>query len=114
MLEEKWEQIVEMVKKNFKSASLTSEDLLVTTMDGQQKQGTQDILTFESPNGRFKLVRENRPLILEKKEHYSHRQGDTARTQYKLSDTEFTHKLRVFKDQGFDDWEEVTLESLGL
>lgn len=114
MLEEKWEQIVELAKRNFKNVSLTSEDLVHQTEDGPVKQGTQDILIFENPAGRFKLVRENRPLILEKKEHYSHRQGDTARTEYKYAEGEFTHKLKVYKDIGFEDWDEITLDKLGL
>jgi hypothetical protein len=71
-------------------------------------------LIFENGQGKFKVVRENRPLILEKKMHYSHRPGDTARTEYKLSETEVTHKLRVYKEVDFDEWEEVTLDKLGL
>ena len=45
---------------------------------------------------------------------YSHRQGDTAHSEYKLSETEFSHRIRVYKEEGFDDWEEVTLDKLGL
>jgi hypothetical protein len=114
MTEEKWQQLVDAAKKNFSHVQLSTEDLLVTTQDGQQKQGTQDVLQFENASGSFKLVRENRPAVLEKKEHYSHRQGDTARVEYKVSDTDFSHKLRVYKEDSMGEWEEVTLDRLGL
>ncbi len=114
MTDEKWEQIVEMAKKHFQGAKLSTEDLMADTPDGPTKQGTQDVLVFENPSGRFKLVRENRPVVLEKKQFSSHRAGESARTEYKFSDTEFSHKLKVYKEVGFEDWEEVTLDKLGL
>lgn len=114
---------MQMARKNFRDVSLRTEDLMMDTPqyhsvrgepDGPVKQGTQDVLIFENPVGRFKLVRENRPVVLEKKQFYSHRAGDSARTEYKLSDTEFSHKLKVYKEVGFEEWEEVTLDRLGL
>lgn len=114
MIEEKWQQLVEAAQKHFKNVSLTREDLIMDTQDGPVKQGTQDILIFENTSGKFKLVRENRPVVLEKKEMYSHRAGQSAQTQYKFSDTEFSHKICVFKEVGFDEWDEVTLDKLGL
>jgi len=114
MQDEKWEQLVDAAKKHFKNVSLTHEELVVENQDGPQKQGTQDVLVFENPAGRFKLIRENRPAVLEKKEIYSHRAGQSAQTQYKFSGTEFSHKLKVFKEVDFDEWEEVTLDKLGM
>ena len=85
------------------------------TSDGPQKQGNQDVLIFEHPSGgKYKLVRENRPVVLEKKELYSHRAGQGAQTQYKFSETEVSHKLKVYKEIDFDEWEEITLDKLGL
>jgi len=115
MIDEKWKQLVDAARKNFKNAELSHEDLIVQTADGPQKRGTQDILIFDHPaGGRYKLVRENHPVVLEKKEFFSHRAGDTARTEYKFSDTEFSHKLRIYKETDYDEWDEVTLEKLGL
>lgn len=114
MTDEKWKQLIDIAELQFQNVEVKTEDLIVTTEEGQQKQGTKDILIFENPKGRYMLVRENRPRILSKTEHYSHRQGDTARTEYKLSDTEVTHKLKVYEDMGYDDWDEITLDSLGL
>ena len=114
MTDEKWEQLVQAAKNHFEDVSIKSEALLRDTPEGQQAEGTQDVLEFEKQGGRFRLVRENRPAVLEKKQYFSHRMGDTARTEYKLSDTEFSHKLKVYKEVGYDDWEEVTLDKLGL
>lgn len=114
MTDEKWEQLVEVAKRHFQDASVKTEDLVTETPEGPQKQGTQDVLVFEKSGQRFKLVRENRPVVLEKKQYYSHRAGDSARTEYKFSDTEFSHKLKVYKEAGFDDWDEITLDKLGI
>lgn len=115
MQDERWEQLVEMIRKNFKNVNLHSEDLIMETADGPIKQGTQDILVFDhSSREKYKLVRENKPVVLEKKQYFSHRMGDTARTEFKHSDTEFSHKLRVYKETGFDEWDEITLDRLGL
>lgn len=114
MTDEKWEQLVQAAKNHFEDVSLNTEDLIKDTPDGPQKEGTQDILEFEKQGERFRLVRENRPVVLEKKQFFSHRMGDTARTEYKLSDSEFSHKLKVYKEVGYDDWEEVTLDKLGI
>ena len=114
MTDDKWQQLVEIAKKQFKNVQLSAEDLIVTTADGEQKRGTKDILVFENPMGKFKLVRENKPVVLEKKEFFSHRAGDTARTEYKFSATEFFHKLLVYKEGDYDEWEEVTLDKLGF
>jgi len=114
MTDEKWQQLIDIAELQFQNVEKKTEPLVHTTQDGQEEQGTQDILVFENPMGRFKIVRENRPKVLEKKHHFSHRAGDTARTEYKTSDTEVSHKLHVYKDVGYDDWEEAKLESLGL
>ncbi len=114
MLEEKWQELVETAKKHFKNVRLTSEDLIMETQDGPINTGTQDILIFENPAGKFKVVRENKPVVLEKKEMFSHRAGQSAQTNYKFSETEFSHKIRVYKEADFEEWEEITLDRLGL
>lgn len=114
MNNEKWEETKELVKKNFKSVKNYKQDLLHTNENGQEVVGVQEILEFENPAGRFKLVRESKPMVLEKKELFSNRAGQSAQVQYKFSETEFSHKLKVFKEVDFDEWEEMTLESMGF
>src|SRR3989344_3105243 len=115
MNDDRFQQLVEMAGKNFKNVQLSTEDLIRETEDGPIKQGTKDVLVLDHPSGvKYKMERENRPVVLEKKQHFSHRMGDTARTEYKHSETEFSHKLRVYKEVGFEEWDEITLDRLGL
>lgn len=111
MIDERWNMLVEQAKKNFKDVSVYTEDLIAETQDGAVKNGTVDILEFTNSTGTFKIVRENRPVVLDKKMSYSHRQGDSARTEYVLSDTEFSHKVRFYKDD-LGDWIELDSENL--
>ncbi|MBI5530448.1 MAG: hypothetical protein HY918_03020 [Candidatus Doudnabacteria bacterium] len=114
MQDDKWQELIETAKKHFKNVSLSTEDLIMDTQDGPVKHGTQDVLIFQNAAGHFKVVRENKPVVLEKKEMFSHRAGQSAQAQYKFSNTELSHKLRVFKEIDFDDWEEITLDKLGI
>jgi len=111
MTDERWDQFIEMAKGKFQNVSVRQEDLLGPT---GEVQGKSEVVKLTIPGmGDFQVVRENRPVVLDKKMHYSHRQGDTARTEYVLSDTEFSHKVRVYKDVD-DEWEEISADTLGL
>jgi hypothetical protein len=105
---DKWEGLKEETKRKFKVLEEGTEDLLIQTSEGLIKQGVAEFMVFESPLGKIKLVRENRPVVLDKKFIYSHRAGQAARTEYKFSDSEFSHKLKVYKwDDDEDDWKEI-------
>lgn len=111
MNDTQWEDLVERIKDKFENFSVKNESWEVAY--GEERHGASvDTLEFSHPSaGSFKVVRENTPLVLDKKHHYSHRQGDTARTEYVLSDTEQSHKLKVYRDDG-GDWEEVSASDL--
>lgn len=113
MTDERWEQFIETAKSTFQNVVVNTEDL--QDPSGEYAPGSADIVEFTMPgSGKYKVVRENKPVVLDKKMHYSHRQGDTARTEYILSDTELSHKVRVYKEDDYGEWEEVRAESLGL
>ncbi len=114
MNDDKWEQLVEMAKKNFNNVTVFTEAMTIDTPDGEQQQGKEDVLEFENELGHFQMVRESKPLVINKKMHFSHRQGDTARTEYTISETEFSHKLYVYKQDGLGNWDEVSLDNLGF
>ncbi len=115
MTDERWEQFEEDAKKRFTDVVIKDETWSDDRGDEIQT-GTQNVVEFSLPGttDRYRVVRENRPLVLDKKLHYSHRQGDTARTEYILSDTELSHKLRVYKEDDYGDWQEITAGELGL
>jgi len=105
---DKWEGLKEELKRKFKILEEKTEDLLGETAEGLVKQGIAEILIMESPIGKIKLVRENRPVVLDKKFIYSHRAGQAARTEYTFSDSEFSHKIKAYKwDDDEDDWKEI-------
>jgi hypothetical protein len=115
MTDERWEQFVADGSKRFGNAVVKDETWSDDRGDEIQT-GIQNVMEFTLPGttDRYRVVRENRPLILDKKLHYSHRQGDTAQTEYVVSDTELSHKLRVYKEDDYGDWQEITAAELGL
>lgn len=114
MTDERWQQFVDLAREQFDEVEITTEQLEVQTEDGPQIRGSIDILEFEKGGDRFKLERENKPLVLEKKMLHAKRANDVAQIEYKFSDTEFSHKLRVYKENMSGDWEEINLGDLGL
>lgn len=107
MNDEKWEQLAALAKAHFSEVELKSEP-------DEDGKGTVDTLTFTKARDRYRVVRENRPVVLDKKTFYSHRAGDTARTEYVLSDSEFSHKLKFYREDELGDWEEINPGELGL
>ncbi|HEX5430067.1 MAG TPA: hypothetical protein VFX17_03265 [Patescibacteria group bacterium] len=105
---DKWEQLKEELGRKFQVLEEAAEDLTVATSDGEVLNGKADVVIFETPIGRVKLAFESHPVVLGKKEIYSHQQGKAARTEYQFSDTEFSHKLKAYKwDDVDDDWKEI-------
>ena len=116
MTDERWEQFIETAQDRFEDVGVSIEKWIEDDHGNGVENGTKNVVEFTMPGtgDRYRVVRENRPAVLDKKQHYSHRQGDTARTEYILSDTEFSHKVRVYKEDNYGEWEEVRAESLGL
>ncbi len=114
MTDERWQQFIDLAKDQFQNVEISTEELSVQTVDGPEVRGSVDILIFDRAGDTYKLVRENRPVVLEKKMLHSKRAGDTAQIEYKFSDTEFSHKLHVYKETDSGDWDEISTESLGL
>jgi hypothetical protein len=112
MDDNRWEDLILELNRKFKVEEERFEDLIMQTQDGPVKQGQAEVLIFETPMGKIKLVRESKPIVLDKKEHYSHQQGKTARIEYKFSDSEFSHKMKAYKwSDDEDDWVEMNAEA---
>jgi hypothetical protein len=110
---DRWEQLKENIKRKFKVLDEGFEDLIMDTADGPVKQGQTEFLVVETPMGQIKLARESKPRVLDKKFIYSHQQGKSARTEYKFSDTEFTHKIKAYQwDDVSEQWKEIDADSL--
>lgn len=108
MSPERWEQIKANIKKNFSVESKGVEDLLVNTAEGEVKQGEAEFVIFQSPLGRTKLQFQKKPRLEEKKYHYSHRQGDSARVEYKFSEHDLVYTFKAYKwDDMGEEWKEI-------
>jgi hypothetical protein len=113
MTKDNWDQLKENLKGKFTVLEEGNEDLQAATAEGFVKQGDIEFLVVKTPMGKVKTVCEIRPMVLEKKFHYTHQQGQSARMEYKLSDTEKTYKIKIFKwDDNEDDWMEIKSDSL--
>ena len=105
---EKWERLKEDLKVRFKILSEGTEDLKAMTGEGEVKSGTAEVLILQTPMGKVKLSYESKPLLLDKKFIYSHRGGQSARTEYKFSESEFTQKLKAYLwSEDDDSWKEI-------
>ncbi|HYC80002.1 MAG TPA: hypothetical protein VEC17_03160 [Candidatus Binatia bacterium] len=108
----KWEQLKESLKQKFEIEDEGTEDLTMDTQDGEVVKGSANFVVMQTPVGKVKLSFEKKPLVLEKKEHFSHRAGQAARVEYVFSDKEFTYKLKAYKWNDIDeDWDEIDAEN---
>lgn len=107
-----WETMKENLRKRFEVEEEGTEELMVETQDGPVLKGTGNFLVFSTPVGRVKLSFEKKPMLLDKKEHYSHRAGQAARIDYQFSETEFTYKLHAYKwNDNTEEWKEIDAEN---
>ena len=111
MTEEKWQDIKGMAKDKFKILEEKTEPLeLKTGLTETQEIGTKEVLVFQSPIGKVKLEYHVKPVVLERKEHYSRRMGATANTEYVLSNNEFVRRMEAYKWED-DQWQKIDSSS---
>jgi len=109
MTDEKWEEIKEMVNKNFE---LLSNEIL--ELPKEQGNGTREELIFNGPMGRIKLEFIIKPLVLGKKTHYSKRMGTSAKVDYITSATEKVRTLLAYKwDEPAENWVAIETAQFG-
>jgi len=102
MNEEKWGGIIDTVKEKFGIEERGKENL---------DPGEAEFLIFEGPLGKMKLVREVRPLVIDKKVIASKRIGSDATEEFIYSDTETTEKLKAYKwEETSEEWVEMEMK----
>jgi len=107
MTDEKWLDLKYSIKEKFEILEDKTEDLMIDVDEGQKKLGTVDVLICQTPMGRIKLERTNKPVVLDKKVQY-HRRKEGSKVEYIYSDTEWTHRLDAYKwNEQDDDWEKI-------
>jgi hypothetical protein len=109
---DRWEQLKTSLKGKFDVEEEGREDLTMDTQDGEVVTGSSDFMVMQTPVGRIKLALVKKPVVLGKKEHFSHRAGQAARVEYEFSESEFSHKLHAYKWNDMDEeWEEIDAEN---
>lgn len=113
MIPEKWENIKGMVKDKFPDTKNTTEPITQKIgLTESQEIGQKEVLIFTSPIGKIKLEYLVKPVIIDKKEHYSKRMGTSAKTEYILSESEFSRHMDAYKfNDDNNQWEKIDSNS---
>lgn len=107
MNDQRWEEVLRRLDKQFG-------DLEFDEVEDEETQTVVESVTWTSPQGRMKLTRTTRPLVVDKKTHYSSRIGGGTHVEYVYSKTETTNRVRLYRwIEPANDWEEVDASSIG-
>ncbi|MFH1523153.1 MAG: hypothetical protein ABIE43_05055 [Patescibacteria group bacterium] len=102
MTAEKWQDIINNIKDNFKAEDEGKEHL--------EDEGGVDIeyIVFQGPIGKIRLEFITKPIVLDKKMTYSKRIGSETKVDYVYSETEKSNKLMAYKwDEDNENWVEI-------
>ncbi|MBU4332205.1 hypothetical protein KKD19_00345 [Patescibacteria group bacterium] len=114
MNDERWQNIISMVKEKFSPAELSCEDIEI----GQDKhnnpvKGKIERVEFTGPLGKMKLERTTKPKVLDKHTLYSNRAGSDMRVDYVYSEDEVVQFMNAYKwDEEEEGWIEIEASSL--
>ena len=110
MTDDRWQEIKDMVKKNF--GILENQ---VLDLPEEQGKGTKEELIFNGPMGKMKLEYIIKPLVIDRKTTYSKRIGSKTKVQYITSDTEKVRRMEAYKwNESADSWEKVMGEAFNI
>jgi hypothetical protein len=108
MNEERWEEVLRRLDKLFG-------DLEFDEVEEAETQAVTETVVWTGPQGKMKLARTTRPLVVDKKTHFSNRIGGGTHVEYIYSKTETTSRVRLYRwVEPANDWEEVDAAELGV
>lgn len=106
MNDQRWEEVLRRLDKHFG-------DLEFDETEDEETQAVTESVVWTSPQGRMKLARTTRPLVVDKKLHYSNRAGGGTHVEYVFSKTETSSRIRLFRwSDPLNDWEEIDASAL--
>jgi hypothetical protein len=103
MNDEKWYDLVDRIEDKLEVEERTDEE-------GPHRSLIETII-FHGPMGRMMLQRTSKPVVLERKIHFSKRAGDVADEEFVYSETEKSHRVQLFEWTG-EEWEEVDFRQI--
>src|SRR5262245_7633337 len=106
MNDQRWEEVLRRLDKLFGNLEFDE-------TEDEETHAVSESVTWASAQGKMKLVRTTRPLVVDKKMHYSNRAGGQSHVEYVYSKTESTSRIRLFRwSEPQNDWEEIDASSL--
>jgi dephospho-CoA kinase len=99
--DDKWELLREQIQRKFGIEARTENEPV-------DEVATREVIVFRTPAGKMKLERVTRPLVLDKRIHFSKRAESARSVEYVYSKTEKTHRETLFRWAGTA-WEEIDL-----
>lgn len=100
MTDERWEQIIDLIKQNYQIKEIDKGYL------PEIENATYEFVVFECPLGKFKITRKKRHRVIDRKTHFSNRIGSDVKVDYVYSMNEFIDNLEVLKwDEMVQDWQ---------
>lgn len=98
MNDERWYDLIEQIRTKFK---ITHQE----EHPPHHGPGKVEVVEFEGPGGRMRLERVTRPVVLERRSHFSKRIGGETTEEFIYSEDEFSHRLTLYRWQD-GAWEE--------
>lgn len=106
MRQAKWEGLLDQIERQFGFVEHTTERF-------EDRRLTVETAVFDGAAGRMKLERSVRPVILDKRSHFSKRVGSDATVEYVYSDTETVDTVKLYRwDRLAREWREVNVSEL--
>ncbi len=107
MNDQRWEEVLRRLDRQFGGLEFDE-------IEDEETRAVTESVVWRSPHGRMKLTRTTRPMVVDKKLHYSNRAGGGSYVEYVYSDTETTSRIRLYRwSDPADDWEEIDASAIG-
>jgi len=106
MKDEKWDAVLSEIELKFGFRKREKKPLV-------PGPGEIETVEFETPGGLMRLERVTKPVVLDKKMHYSKRIGSKPVAEYQYSETEKYHRVRLLRWEKLEaTWTEVDLDKM--
>ena len=107
MNDQRWEEVLRRLDKQFGGLEFDE-------VEDEETHAVVESVIWQSAMGRMKLARTTRPLVVDKKLHYSNRAGGGSYVEYVYSDTETTSRIRLYRwSDTINGWEEIDASAFG-
>lgn len=110
MNDEKWFDLIDEIKENFKIIDHHKENFEIKDDFGVRGYGVREVVVFLRNGQKMKIEREKRPIILDKKIHYVKTKGTGGMIELVLSQDETISKVHLYIfDEINKNWKELDL-----